>query len=395
MSPQRLIMLVFFLQPLAFGSWLPRIPDIQQRLSLGPADLALALLGLPVGILLTLPFAGPLVARIGARAAIRFGFAAFFIAVCLPAFSINIGMLFGTLLLLGVALSTLELGLNVKADETEKATGSVIMSTCHGFWSLGMMAGSLFGAGLASLSLAPQWSVMIAAALLAPFAFLVSRALPESGHAGSGAKSEKHGGFFIPGPLLLGICVFAFGITMTEGAAADWSAVYLKQVFGAESGAAGIGYSGFAMMVAAGRFAGDWLKTQWGPMAVARVCVVAALGGVAILFMSPNYGVSLIGFGLAGFGVSVGFPLAVTAAAGVDGRSAAANVAILSLVALIGFLVGPPLIGFVAQHGGLRFGLLMLAPGLILSLILAGMLQARQPVNEPQTLTALPIGNGK
>ena len=179
-----------------------------------------------------------------------------------------------------------------------------------------MMTGSLLGAGLASLLLAPQWSVMIAAALVAPLAFLVSRALPDGGgRAGSGPKSEKHGGFFIPGPLLLGICVFAFGITMTEGAAADWSAVYLKQVFGAESGAAGIGYSGFAMMVAAGRFAGDWMKTHWGPVMVARVCVVAALGGVAILFVSPSYAVSLIGFGLAGFGVSVGFPLAVTAAA--------------------------------------------------------------------------------
>lgn len=400
MSPQRLIMLVFFLQPLAFGSWLPRIPDIQQRLSLGPADLALALLGLPVGILLTLPFAGPLVARIGARMAIRLGFIAYLVAVCLPAFSINIAMLFGALLILGVAISTLELGLNVRADETEKATGSVIMSTCHGFWSLGIMAGSLLGASLSALALAPQWSVMIAAALVAPFAFWVSRALPEGGHAGSGTKSEQHGGFFIPGPLLLGVCVFAFGITMTEGAAADWSAVYLKQVFGAESGAAGIGYSGFAMMVATGRFAGDWMKTHWGPVAVARVCVVAALGGVAVLFVSPSYAVSLIGFGLAGFGVSVGFPLAVTAAAGIEGRSAAANVAILSLMALIGFLVGPPLIGFVAQHGGLRFGLLMLAPGLALSLVLAGMLQPRQPVVEDQpledqALAALPIGNGK
>jgi len=396
MSPQRLIMLTFFLQPLAFGSWLPRIPDIQQRLSLGPAELALALLGLPVGILLTLPFAGPLVARIGARSAIRFGFVTYLIAVCLPAFSFNIGMLFGALLILGIAISTLELGLNVKADETEKATGSVIMSTCHGFWSLGMMVGSLLGAGLAALSLAPQWSVIVAAALVTPIALVVSRALPEGGHAGSGTKSEKQGGFFVPGPLLLGICVFAFGITMTEGAAADWSAVYLKQVFGAESGAAGIGYSGFAMMVAAGRFAGDWMKTHWGPVMVARVCVVAALGGVAILFVSPTYAVSLAGFGLAGFGVSVGFPLAVTAAAGVDGRPAAANVAILSLVALIGFLVGPPLIGFVAEHGGLRFGLLMLAPGLVLSLVLAGMLQPRQPFGEDQALAAaLPIGNGK
>ena len=120
MTPQRLTMLVFFLQPLAFGAWLPRIPEMQQRLGLGPQDLAFALLGLPIGILLTLPFAGPLVGRIGGRAAIGYGFPAFFVAVCLPGFAGNSFWLFGGLLLSGVAMSTLELGLNITADEVEK-----------------------------------------------------------------------------------------------------------------------------------------------------------------------------------------------------------------------------------------------------------------------------------
>ena len=397
MRPTRLIMLVFFLQPLAFGSWLPRIPDIQQRLGLGPADLALALLGLPVGILLTLPIAGPLVARIGGRSAIFYGFLGYLAVVSLPGFSNHIGVLFGALLLIGIAMSSLELGLNITADEIEKASGKAIMSTCHGCWSLGMTVGSLLGVGLAALGLAPQWSIMLVAVLVLPVAVLVIRALPVGPAPEPVAAGGKTGSLFVPGLLLLGICVFAFGSTLVEGAAADWSAVYLKQAFSADSAAAGIGYSAFAATTAAGRFAGDWMKTKWGPVAVARACVLAALIGVTLIVLSPAYPMSLIGFALAGFGVSVGFPLAVTAAAGVGGRPAAANVAMLSIVALLGFLLGPPLIGFIAQHSSLRVGLVVLLPGLVASFVLAATLRPRRPAiaAEPQGLTALPIGNGK
>src|SRR5688500_12588206 len=99
LTQQRLTMLVFFLQPIAFGSWLPRIPDVQQTLGLGPAGLALVLLGLPVGTLLTLPFAGPLVGRIGARAAIVFGFMLYAVAVSLPGFAPSAELLFVALVL--------------------------------------------------------------------------------------------------------------------------------------------------------------------------------------------------------------------------------------------------------------------------------------------------------
>jgi len=395
MSPQRLVMLVFFLQPVAFGSWLPRIPDIQARLGLGPAELALALLGMPIGILLTLPFAGRLVAHVGARAGIQFGFAAFLVAVSLPAFAQNIYWLFGGLLLTGIAMSSLELGLNVIADETERATGATIMSKCHGCWSLGMALGSLIGVGLAALGFAPQWSVLIVVALVIPGAVAVGRALPNWPPEAHPVHGGKSAGFFIPGPILIGICAFAFGCTLVEGASADWSAVYLRQVLGADAAAAGIGYTAFAVMVTAGRLLGDWMKIKWGPVTVARTCSIVALIGVVLIVASPAYAVSLIGFALAGFGVSVAFPLAVTAVAGLGDRPAAANVAILSLITLTGFLLGPPIIGFIAQHVGLRAGLAVLLPGLVASVILAGLLQRGRAASLPQPLEALPIGNGK
>lgn len=375
MTNQRLIMLIFFLQPIAFGAWLPRIPDVQQRLGLGPAELAIALLGMPVGILLTLPFAGRLVARIGGRATILYGFVVFLALVWLPTWATSIELLFVTLAIVGAALTTLELGLNIEADAIEKQSGRLIMSTCHGFWSLGIMTGTLVGVGFAALHVAPEWAVPIAAAVMLPISIFFARRLPrlQSAEAkGTGAPPSKGK---LPSFALLGVCFFVFGITMTEGAVADWSAVFLRDVFGLSSASAGFGYSIFAFMVAAGRFAGDRLKASYGPVAVARACGVASIAGLLLVVASPAAWAALAGFAAMGFGVSVGFPLAVTAAADQKDRPAAASVAILSFIALLGFLLGPPLIGLIAEHSDMRFGLGVLVPFLVVSLLLTGRLK--------------------
>ncbi len=395
-------MLAFFTQPLAFASWLPRIPDLQLRLGLGPGELALALLGLPIGTLLTLPFAGPLVGRIGGRAAVQLGFALFLVAVCLAPFAQHIAWLFAGLLLTGMTMSVLELGLNVIAAETERATGTAIMSTCHGCWSLGMAAGSLAGVGLAALGLMPQWSVVTIALLAAPAAFVLGRVLPEDrpnkgDPIASQASAGKPSGLFLPGPVLLGICLFAFGCTAVEGASADWSAIYLRQAIGADAAAAGIGYTVFATLLTVGRLLGDRLKRQFGPVVLARACTGAALAGVAIVVFSPVYALSILGFALAGLGVSVAFPLGVTAVAGLGDRPPASNVAILSLITLTGFLLGPPVIGFVAQHSSLRAGFAVLLPGLAASLFLAGLLRHGADRQElaADSISALAIETGK
>jgi MFS family permease len=140
----------------------------------------------------------------------------------------------------------------------------------------------------------------------------------------------------------------------------------------------------FAAMVAAGRFGGDALKARFGAVNTARLCGTLALLGAGVLFIAPNEAVALVGFGIIGVGVSVGFPLAVTAAASLTDRAASANVAVLSFVALLGFLIGPPAIGFVAEHADMRWGTACLMPVLLVSLLLTGRLAIRskpQPHN--------------
>ncbi|MEQ1900224.1 MAG: MFS transporter [Devosia sp.] len=370
---RRLTMLVFFLQPVGFGSWLPRIPDVQHTLGLGPAALALALLGLPCGTLLTLPFAGPLVGRIGPRVAMLIGFPLYTLAITLPALAPNATLLFAALVLCGSTISFLELGLNVEADSVEKSSGRLLMSTSHGFWSLGIMTGSLIGSLLGGAGLAPHWAVPLVGIIVLPIALLAAYRLPAP--IGPAAPTTATRPKFVPPSwALLGICLFVFGITMTEGAMADWSAIFMRDIMAADTTFAGLGYTIFALFVAAGRFFGDALRVRFSSVPVARACGVLALCGIGILYLAPNAAIALSGFGVAGLGASIGFPIAVSAAASLTDRPAASSVAVLSFVALVGFLVGPPMIGLVAEAFDIRLGLAALVPFLVLSLLLARML---------------------
>ena len=367
-------MMIFALQPLALGAWLPQIPDVQLRLGMGPAALSLALLGFPAGILTALPFGGRIGAALGGRRLILFGLPFYLALMCLPPLAPSALLLFAALALAGASIALLELGLNLTADEIEKSGGRLIMSACHGFWSVGIMAGSLAGAGLAMLTLPPYASVVLVALVSLPIGLWLEGGLPvPQSHAEAKADSAASPRA-LPGNALLAISFFTFGITMTEGAVADWSGIFLRDEFGLPSGATGLGFTAFAAMVAAGRFVGDGMKARLGAVASARLCGALALAGMGCVLAAPSAGLAIAGFALAGFGVSVGFPLAVTAAAGLTDRPAASSVAILTFVALSGFLVGPPLIGFAAEFMGIRTGLLMLLPGLAASFALAGAL---------------------
>ena len=192
------------------------------------------------------------------------------------------------------------------------------------------------------------------------------------------AMKARHSGLFVPGALLFGICIVGLGSNLVEGSAADWSAVYLTGAFGADAATAGLGYSAYALLMALGRFGGDWMRVRWGPVEVTRVCYTLATIGVALVVFSPIYPLAILGYALAGFGGSVGVPLAVSAAASLNDRPAASNVAFLTLVSLVGFLTGPPIVGFIAEGFGLRAGLgLLLLPVLIAGIVLAGTLRGQ------------------
>lgn len=385
MTHQRLIMLVFFMQALTFGSWLPRIPQVQESLGLDHATLAIGLIGLPIGTLLTLPLAGRLATKFGARAIIIVGFVLFLAAVTLPGWATSLPMFFVALMFTGGFMSLLELGMNIKADEIEKQSDRLIMSTCHGFWSLGVMVGSLVAAGFAYAQVPPGPSQLIFALLVLPLSLFAAWKLPEL--PAISAKPEDEGKkkrIALPPPILLGICIFVLGTTLTEGAAADWSAVFLRDIYDVPAAMTGFGYTLFALMITTGRFMGDRLKAKFGAVRLGRVCALIGVTGGLVIVLSPSVIGALIGFALLGIGASVGFPLAVTAAADTPGISPARNVAVLTFIALTGFLAGPPLIGFISEAFNLRAGLAILIPALMGSAIFATLLRTHgKPVIHP------------
>lgn len=153
MTQVRLIMLIFFLDPLVFGNWLSRIPEVQAGLGLRPAELALALLGMPISNLLILPFAGRICDAVGARNLLIYTFAGMLLILTLPGLAFDILSLFLILASCGALLALAELAMNVEAARIEKEAGRMIMSTCHGCWSVGIGVGSFIGATLATLGL--------------------------------------------------------------------------------------------------------------------------------------------------------------------------------------------------------------------------------------------------
>ncbi len=369
------ILLVFFLQPIALGAWLPRIPEIQAKLDLDAAGLAIGLIGSPIGTLITLTFAGGLVHRIGARRAIAIFFPAFLMVMLLPLMAPAQPALFVALMLVGASMSVLELGLNMAADDAEKRFGHTLMNAAHGLWSFGLMTGTLIGTLAAYFGLPPIVAGLAIAVLTAPAALWLALGLPAPAHpepATDEVEALRRG--FPPHPLLVGICLYVLGSSLTEGAAADWAAIFMRDAHGAGPGLSGLGVTAFSLAVASTRLAGDRLKTRFGAARLARgLALVGVLAGLLVC-LSPSPVLALVGFALLGIGASLAFPLGVTAATRAPGPNAATNVAMMSFTALSGFLIGPILIGSITQATDIRFGLAILLPMLGMSAVLAPLL---------------------
>jgi len=371
------VMGIFFIQPVVLGVWLALIPKVQSGLNLDTSQLALGLMGTPAGMLMTLPFAGKMANTFGIRKILYIGFPVYFFSITLIGQAGGLYSLFLVLFLVGVCGSLLTLALNVHASRVEKNTRRVIMNRCHGFWSLGIMAGSFLGSVLESES--TVWLILIICASASfPLALLLCLGLPSYENVNSAEMSPALVITQFPA-ILIGICFFTFGISMTEGAMANWASVYVKEMLGSEAQGTGYGFGLFAAFVAFGRFFGDSLKIKLGTIKVARIFVIISILGLIFLVIANDLWLALAGFALIGLGVSVGFPLAVTVAASIDDKREASYVAFLSLIALIGFLVGPPIIGFLANTTSIKTGLTILFPGLLLSLFLSSKLRSSKP----------------
>lgn len=364
-----LIMALFCLQPMALGAWLALIPYIKETLELSKFDLSLSLLGMPLAVLVALQFAGGISTRIGIRRLLVIIFPLQGLAAMLPLLAGSQMVLFFALAAFGTTHAFMEVGMNVYAGRVEKKAAAHIMNRCHGFWALGLMTGS-FAATSGAGALGPVGVMAVVAVGSTVLGIVLARQLPKMGDEGAEHVVPRRRVAEMP-RALLAIGAFMFLVTLAEGAMSDWSAVYLSERQSIEVTEAGIAVTVFAGFMAFGRFCGDWLKHRLGALLLARVSVVLAIAGLSLLVAPLPLAFAFVGFAFVGMGVASGYPLGVSAVAALDDRNEAANVAIMSTCALTGFLIGPPVIGFLSDAYGIQFGFGAMIPGLVLCLYLA------------------------
>jgi fucose permease len=369
LTPARLIMAVFFMQAIVVGSLYPRFPDIEERLAVGPGELWLGFQGMPVGALAALLASGALIERLTPRWTILVAFILYCLTAMLPGFAFDVASLFVGLFAVGLVYPLVDVAMNVEANRIERTGGRRIMSTCHGFWSVGQMIGTGIGVAFASIGLEVRWQMVVVGLAALPFALIIPR-LPEVGPA----DDEREAGrtITLPTVAMLGVCIFAFGMIAVEMVNRQWTAIFLHDVFGRSTAVAGLGPFAFAAAMACGRFFGDRLTTRLDPVQLARFCTALAIAGIAIFASAVNLAIAIAGFCAAGLGVSLAFPLAITAVANRADRRAPANVGAFQLFSSVSALLIPPLIGEVGQAGGLRLGIAMVIPLLVASLLLSG-----------------------
>jgi MFS family permease len=351
-GPSSSIGAAFVMMSLLFGSWITRIPDIKLQLGLSEGALGLALLGMPIGAIIIMPFMGALIHRFGAGKMTWFGSVVYILAMILPAVAIDWASLAGALLLVGIGAGIMDVAMNAAAAAIEKRYQKLIMSTSHAMFSLGGMV----GAGVASLLPGLGVSPLIHFTIFSIMLLVVSLILRKRWFA----LSDDHEGNYQwawPAKAIGVLAFIGFCVLLSEGAIADWSAVYLRETLGGSSFIGGLGFAGFSFAMALGRFYGDIVVPKWGAAKLVRLggLFAGTSLGLALLIGSPFF--AIIGFTLAGLGLSCVVPIVFSSAASIPGVSPGAGLAAISSMGYIGFMIGPPAIGFIAEELGLTYGI--------------------------------------
>lgn len=343
------VYLLFFLAGAAIGTWTARIPAIKERLGLGDGQLSLALLAIAAGSVLGMTVVGRLVDRHGSARVMIPAALAQGVVLVLPAHAFDLASLAGALLLFGLVHGVLDVSMNANAVQVERALRRPVMSSFHAVFSVGGFAGASVGGLFAHFALTAAvtfWSVGAVIAALAVWAARWAlRPAPEPADGARGRAGLPKGIVFLG--------VLAFCCLVGEGAAADWSSVYLSEDLAAAPGFAAAGYAAFSIMMTAGRLAGDRLAARFGPVPLVRCCGLLAAAGLGLALLAGHPVAGVAGFGLFGAGLSCIVPQVFAAAGHRDPAYAGRSLARVAALGYLGFLTGPVLIGGLAELTGL------------------------------------------
>jgi MFS family permease len=348
---------LFFLAGLCFSSWAARIPDIQVKFDLSEAQLGSLLLGLPVGSLLALPLAGWAVYRFGSKIVAVISTVSYMVFLPLIGFSESMWMLVPVVFVFGMTGNMMNISLNTQALALEDHYGRNILGSFHGLWSLAGFTGAGIGAVMIFFGILPKFhylsvATLVLIVLLIAYGFLLDE--HERG-AGGGLVLRK------PDDLLLRIGGIAFLGMLCEGCMFDWSGVYFKKVVEIDPGLIALGYVSFMGAMALGRFISDRLTNKFGKILILRSSGILMFCGLMLSVLFPVPIVATIGFLMVGFGVASIIPIAYSTAGRSKLYSPGVALAIISTISFFGFLIGPPLIGFIADLLSLKASFTLVA----------------------------------
>ncbi|MFE4971452.1 MFS transporter [Kitasatospora sp. NPDC056651] len=339
------IALVFCVHGAVSGSFVTRIPWIQEHLHLSTGQLGLALVMPAVGSSLAMPLAGRFVHRYGGRAAVRGLISLWCLALALPALAPSLPVLCAALLVYGATAGMADVAMNAQGVEIEQRLDRSIMSGLHGMWSAGGLLASPFGILAAHLDLDARLQLAVTALIMLVLAQPACRGLPDI-RAHEGAEEPPR--FALPPRSSLVIGLVGFCAVFAEGASMDWSGIYLRDVTGASATVAAASYTAFSLTMAVSRLAGDAAIRRLGAVRTTRVGGAVATAGGLLVVIADSPALAIPGFALIGIGIAVIVPLAF-AAAGRIGSNPSQAIAGVATVTYTSGLIAPAVIGALAQ----------------------------------------------
>jgi len=347
----------FFVAGICFASWASRIPDIQHHLHFDDGQLGSVLFALPVGSMLSLPVAGFLVTKFGSRIVMFVG--SFFYAslLCLLGLVDATWQLVTVLFFFGMSGNLMNISVNTQGVGVEILYKRSIMASFHGLWSLAGFVGASIGTLMVSQKIPPLMHFIIIACLIAILAIIMFR----YSLSNDVSRQNNEKGFALPDRSLLKLGIIAFCCMACEGCMFDWSGIYFRDIVKTPPHLVTLGYTAFMAMMATGRFVGDRLVTKFGVKRVLQLSGCLIVTGLLTAILIPNLYMTTAGFLLTGFGVSSVVPLTYGLAGKSHTMSAGMAIAAVSTIGYLGFLFGPPVIGYIAKTANLRYSFALIA----------------------------------
>ncbi|WP_336218780.1 MFS transporter [Citrobacter amalonaticus] len=386
------LFMFFFLPGLLMASWATRTPAIRDTLSVSTAEMGAVLFGLSIGSMSGILCSAWLVKRFGTRKVIRTtmscavgGMLVLSLALWLTSpvlFALGLGIF-------GASFGSAEVAINIEGATVEREMNKTVLPMMHGFYSFGTLAGAGVGMALTAFGVAATTHIVLASLVAIVPIFIAIKAIPDGTgkNATDGSHSEEKGVPFWRDAQLLLIGVVVLAMAFAEGSANDWLPLLMVDGHGFSPTSGSLIYAGFTLGMTVGRFTGGWFIDRYSRVAVVRAsALMGALGIGLIIFVDSAWiaGVSVVLWGL---GASLGFPLTISAASD-TGPDAPTRVSVVATTGYLAFLVGPPLLGYLGEHYGLRSAMLV-----VLALVLLAAVVARA-VAKPNSMTQTAMEKG-